>query len=1119
MLSAAVTALLSGPALATDTNEIKTVVSTAQKTSTSNTAGTGPGDILIDAGGGISFKSATVPMLTIDSSNNVNNGGSISASDQATATAVQIDANGLAGSFTNTGSISLGGSGTAKTGIYLAGTSSFTGNIDLESSSAVTIVGDQSVALKSDATAILNGDWLLAGAVTVQPSSDNESSSSQVVLANLQGITNGNILIGTSSTMTAIGNGAVGFLLGGALQHCTVASCAEIGTFANSGTIAVAGVATRSSNKGNANSGSAVIVQNGLAGGFVNNGPLSASDGTVAATIQGNGSTQATATILFTPGATLSAPMVIGAVTGDANGTYGFINRGIISASPEDPNEQAHAIFIAGSSTSSVNFTGGIFSSGTITASTTSIDPGTAVSATAIEIAGYANVPAIEISAQAGSGGTVLAQISGPMGGTAQAIYIHDSGTGSVSVPTITIDAGATVAANAIATDPSLPTVALSAVAIEDDTGTLTTLTNHGTISAFATTLTNGQTAHATAVFASGPIGNGLTFNNTGTVKGDVIFGDGSDTYNVVGTDSSTTGTATHTGAIDFGASSRGTNTFTNTADLDVLHVGQFANVAGSITSEGTLDIRIDNYGALSVQNVDTALNVRDLTLAGGGVTTAGTLNLTVSQGLGTTAVIAASDAVTFGTGAKLTVQYGSFIPLTGNGKFVLLSAPTGHLNIDQTDVDAYSDEVGGPDHLPYLFDSAAIDIEHVAGKDELVLNVVPKTVQALGITGYAEHMFPIANQAVAKDTLLGAALIAGINSQSDAQKAYDAFAPDVSGGVRQIAISLTDQGTGVVAARNRELRIFGKEQGDLTLWGNEFGEYFSTKGGNVSPSDPTLNSGAAPGFKDHGFGFSLGLDEGSASGGWYGAAFTFYTGDVSEGGDRISKTSTLWYMLTGYTEWRGRGLFIESQASLGYGNFKGKRILDLTIPSTAGGTTFTREADSKRAGLLASIGLTMGAQMHAGGLTMIPQLSLDGMTMREEGFTESGGGTGFDLAVKPYYANSLRAFLGSEFRTDIDLGDFFLQPAGRLGYRFDFLNDPVKLHAQFADTDPTQTGNQPGTPFAIQGPDPARGNYVAGAALNATTENWTIGLNYDFVRGSNNATEQVGTLSLLGRI
>ena len=32
---------------------------------------------------------------------------------------------------------------------------------------------------------------------------------------------------------------------------------------------------------------------------------------------------------------------------------------------------------------------------------------------------------------------------------------------------------------------------------------------------------------------------------------------------------------------------------------------------------------------------------------------------------------------------------------------------------------------------------------------------------------------------------------------------------------------------------------------------------------------------------------------------------------------------------------------------------------------------------------------------------------------MREEGYTETGGGDGLDLQVAPYYANSLRTFLG----------------------------------------------------------------------------------------------------------
>src|SRR5580658_1174295 len=109
MLSAAAVALLSPPALAAGPTELKTVVTTAQKTSET-------GDLTIDSGAGITFKSATVPLLTIASSNTVNNGGALTGADQDTQTGVAIDANGLTGSFDNNGSIALGGAGATKKG-------------------------------------------------------------------------------------------------------------------------------------------------------------------------------------------------------------------------------------------------------------------------------------------------------------------------------------------------------------------------------------------------------------------------------------------------------------------------------------------------------------------------------------------------------------------------------------------------------------------------------------------------------------------------------------------------------------------------------------------------------------------------------------------------------------------------------------------------------------------------------------------------------------------------------------------------------------------------------------------------------------------------------------------
>jgi uncharacterized protein with beta-barrel porin domain len=160
---------------------------------------------------------------------------------------------------------------------------------------------------------------------------------------------------------------------------------------------------------------------------------------------------------------------------------------------------------------------------------------------------------------------------------------------------------------------------------------------------------------------------------------------------------------------------------------------------------------------------------------------------------------------------------------------------------------------------------------------------------------------------------------------------------------------------------------------------------------------------------------------------------------------------------------------------------------------------------------LLGAIGGTTGAIFSYGPLLLMPEIGLDALTMREEGFTEHGGGTGFNLKVEPYYATSLRTFLGVDSRVDVDLGDFTLQPEGRLGYRFDFINDPVKVKGAFAAV--------PADTFTITGPDPSRGNVVAGATLGASTDTWSMGVNFDWVRGSNGSTTEMGTFSLLGRI
>ena len=76
-----------------------------------------------------------------------------------------------------------------------------------------------------------------------------------------------------------------------------------------------------------------------------------------------------------------------------------------------------------------------------------------------------------------------------------------------------------------------------------------------------------------------------------------------------------------------------------------------------------------------------------------------------------------------------------------------------------------------------------------------------------------------------------------------------------------------------------------------------------------------------------------------------------------------------------------------------------------------------------------------------------------------------------------------------------------------------------MKLKAAFAYADMSGATVGPGTQFTITGPDPSQGNFVAGGSLAATTDTWTLGFNFDFVKGSNGTIDEVGTVNLLGRI
>jgi hypothetical protein len=837
---------------------------------------------------------------------------------------------------------------------------------------------------------------------------------------------------------------------------------------------------------------------------------------------------------------------------------------------------------LSGSATSCVGATpgtlttvGGFLDTGTIRAQATTRENTTFnVSSEALFIGAYTTVPRLDVSGEFISGttftsGQIAAVVGGPGGGIATAVQIGSQAV----VPQIDVmqhaSIDATVQTSTISPDSTIASAAApftqSATAILDQSGSVRMINNAGSILAVTTIQTAQSNAftvnNSQAINLIGGTTGNTVINNSGVIEGDVLFnsGGGGNVLNVGNTGAGFTdvsGDANATVAIVQGGTAvtntpfsyasvsghidgnvSGAPPITEVGLLDFgsgtgnqLHVGGFGYVNDVIeAAPGGVDVQVDNNGQLFVgtnQAVPT-FNVNNLTVAAGGE-----LGLTITQ-LNTNAitpVVLAQSSANINANAKIGLQFGSFISSGTTAASVLnpaaqtvilVSAPGANfLPLIATENPVLATEI------PFLFQPTSTPLSQgTSGSNStLLLTLTPRVPGAgttanpgLGLSGDALDLFPFTAAALANDPLLGQAIASSMTlyytngvptsgiklaaSQQQAQQIFSRFTPDVSGGTRQVAIMLTDQETGPTAARQRLLREYGNTAGDLTLWSTEYAGFISNNG--RVDADGTLTN-----YKDHGFGFAVGLDAGSPQGGWYGGALSVYSGDVSETLPRDSLTHEFWYMLTGYTDWRGKHVFLDTTGTVGYGSLDGNR--DLIIGNQA------RDAQGKRASLMGALGATTGVFFNFAGVQMTPHIALDGLASREEGYTESGGGDGMDLQVAPYYANSLRGSVGSDFSTNFDLWGATITPEARFGYRYDAVNMPVKLKAGFASTGGIEV---PGNTITFIGPDPDTGNAVAGLSLGAGTDTWQFGVNYDWIRGNNGSTSQVGTISLLGRI
>jgi hypothetical protein len=844
---------------------------------------------------------------------------------------------------------------------------------------------------------------------------------------------------------------------------------------------------------------------------------------------------------------------------------------------PHVVSETVSSTVNSAATTSTINVTnaGGLLNTGTISATATTNSQTTTsagiISATALYIGAYTTVPRLDVMSEAVSSstntpGTIRALVTGVGTGSAFGVIL---GLNS-NVPVIDVGQNASIIAS-VTTSTVSPTASIATAvapfslvseAIEDQGGSLKTINNAGTIQATNTTLepdTGAVTASIqTAIDMSAGTTGGGTINNSGKILGDVLF-------NAAGSNNTLNVGNIANGGINANPTTNVVNTPTNYAVVaesivsqssgfapatladtisfgsgvgNTLHVGGFGYVNAVITSAtGGLAVQVDPNGQLFVANTNNSLQASTFN-----VSPNGTLGLAISQTnfSSLTPVVQANSANL--SGANLGIQFGTYISSgfttasteTPNAAGItLIRAPV----ITDTTLAQQNAQLG--QNTPFLFESPAsagivsgdkgptpLTIQNDStGEETLLLHLLPRSTGAtnadgspgLDLSGQAKQEFPFAAAALATDPQLGSAVAtsmtvyntpgvpsSGINvkaSQQQAQQVFSQFAPDTSGGAREIAIMLTDQASGPIAARQRLLRSFSDQPGENTLWGEEFT-------GQINNTGRYASDGTDVSYKDHGFGFALGMDGGSPRNGWYGGALTYYTGDVSQELPRATRTQTQWYMLTGYTDWRGKHLFLDTQLSAAYGNFDEIRLMDVG--------TVDRAATSQRPAAMLAGGATTGMILKYSGIEVDPHISLDGMTLREDGYQEANGGPGLNLDVAPYFANSLRGAVGADIKTSVSIWGFDLTPEGRLGYRYDMLQQPIKINAAFESTGGRSTA---GNTMTFVGPDPDSGNAIAGLSLGAHTDTWQLGVNYDWIRGNNGSTTQVGMLTVLGRI
>ncbi|MBL4616184.1 MAG: autotransporter domain-containing protein [Robiginitomaculum sp.] len=960
--------------------------------------GGNPADIIILNAGSVLI-GAGQTAVTLNSDNTVTNQGTISSTDADNTTGILVSGT-VTGDIINSGAINL--------------QEDFTGVDDDEDGDFDTpfAMGTGRVGILVETGSIFTGNILndSAGQINIEGNDSagilvagnmigNLTSNGTINMVgdrsyavSLTGSLDGNVV--TSGRITTLGEGSNAVNINGDVTG-TVQNTASIVT-TGFRTTTRASLAARDAYDTDdlLNGGSAMAIGGNVGGGIINDAITDENNNTARGNLQSFGSAP---TLLVTASldGTDNGDINIGAFgTVEDDEFFGVINRGQIAATGLNDGFAATGIRIEGSEVGGVlrqtTIEGGLLSSGTIIA--TSFE----ANSTAISIGRGAVVPVIDLRGAVET--STLSQIGGRAAG-------------------IVIEAGAQV--NELRINTRIQSsytgtgVGGFAAGVVDESGTVNLLVNNGRIITLFTELVSDGNVVDPTDTTRRRVAVDLTANTTGAtlqqissdpgslvalvpeISGDILFGSGGDTLELAG------------------GSIAGDVLFGDGADLLMIDNG--AELTGAIyDTDGQLTLDIRN-GLLAL-GADTNLSLTSATFG-----TDARLQLTIDPAIGggfQSASFNASGNVTFLTGSRIAPVLSGLI--RENGTFNLITAS--NFSFAENFADMLDSE-----SLPFLYN---VDLSQAVGANTLVVTLTRRSAAELGMNINQSAAYEAWFEAIVTspdDNLTTG--FAGLATADEFYAAYNQLLPEFGAAALQFTRANTDGSTGAVSNRLDALRRgYGDEGG---VWVQEIGYYIDR-----------IRSSVSQPYSGYGLGLAIGVDRPMAGFDAVGFSLSGFSNQMNETQGFDNPLSSVSVQAGLYAGKNIAGIDFVAHSAIGLDNFDSRRVLNFG--------SIERETTGSWLGYHISSTARLSKDFNFNNWLFSPSVSLDYLRLTEEGYKETGGGVGLDLALDSRVSENLSATatftVGRRFGNERS----WWSPRLRAGIRNDMIGDPTITSARF---------------------------------------------------------------------